>query len=94
MMPVMAVVMTAADGLRKILNVRKLTALRGVGEVRCELVKLAGRRRISITLGGLGSILQIRGDLLGDLLIFGGIGLLELLELAQHFRERGKLPVV
>ena len=90
----MMMVMAAADGLRQILHVGKLTALRGAGEVRRKLVELGRLRRIAVRRGGLRGGLQVGSDLLGDLLVLGWIRLLELLERAHQLSERRKLGVL
>ena len=88
-MAVMVVMMAAAaDGLRQVRNVGKLAALRRGGEIAGELGELTGRGRIPVGGCSLGGGLQIGGDLLGDLLIFGRIRLLQLLQSAQQLRER------
>ena len=90
----MMMVMAATDGLRQILNVGKLAALGGAGEVRGELVELGGLCRIAVRRGGLGGGLQVCGDLLGDLLVLGWIRLLKLLQSAHELSERRKLAVL
>lgn len=87
-MMVAAVMMAAAHGLRQVLDIGKLTARGSVGEVGGKLIQLSGRAGVAVRLSGLRSTLQIRGDLLRDLLVFRGIGLLQLLERAQHLSER------
>lgn len=90
----MVMMVMATERLCQILNVRELAALRGIREVRRKLVELIGRRRIAVRLRGLCGALQVRGDLLCDLLVLGWVRLLKLLERAQQFREGGKLAVV
>ena len=85
---VVMVPLTAAYRLRKILKIGKLTALGGTGKIACELVKLTRGVGITLGLGGLGGGLQIAGDIGGHLLVFCGIGLLELLKRAGELRER------
>jgi len=90
----MAVMMAAADGLRQVLDVGELAALRGAGEVRGKLAELVGCCRVAIRGGGLSGGLQVGGDLPGKLLILGWIRLLKLLESAQQLRQWRKLTVV
>ena len=90
----MMVVMAPANGLRQILHVRELAALRGVGEVRRKLVELGRLGRIAVRRGGLCGVLQIRGDLLSDLLVLGWIRLMKLLQRAHELSERRKLAVL
>lgn len=78
-MMVMMVMASTANCIRQILDVRKLVVLRCIGEVRRKLVQLVRRRRVSVLLSGLGRVLQIGSDLLGDLLVLGRIRLLKLL---------------
>lgn len=77
------VMMMAACGLRQILEIGHLAALRGCREVCCKLTELIRCRRIAVCLGRLGGALQVLRDLLGDLLILRWIRLLELLERAH-----------
>jgi len=63
----------AADRFRQILDVGELAVLRGIREVRRQLVELVRRSRVAVRLGRLGGALQVRGDLLRDLLILGWI---------------------
>ena len=88
MMAVVMMMAPTADGLRQIRNVGKLATLRRSGEIRGELGELVGRGGIPVGGRGLCSTLQIAGDLLGDLLIFGWIRLLQLLQGAHQLRER------
>jgi len=90
----MMVVVMAADRLSQILDVGELAALRGLGKVRRKLVKLACGCRIAIGLGSLSGTLQVRGDLLRDLLVLGGVRLLKLLERAQQLGQRRELGAV
>ena len=90
----MIMMVVATDRLCQILDVGKLAVLRGVGEVRRELVELVRLSRIAARLCSLGGALQVRGDLLCDLLILGWIRLQKLLQRAQQLRERRKLAVV
>lgn len=80
----MMMVVAAADRLREILDVWQLPGLRGGGEIRRELVELAGRGRIAGRLGRLGGALQVGGDLRGYLLILRGVRLLQLLQGVQE----------
>ncbi len=86
MMTPTMMVMTRS-GLRQILKVGELTADRGVGEVRRQLVELTGGRRVAVRLSGLSGALEVRRDLLRDLLVFGRVRLLKLLQLADQLRE-------
>jgi len=90
----MVVVAVTTDCLRQILDVGELTAVRGAGEVRRELAELVRRCRAAVRLSCLSCALQVRGDLLRDLLIFGWVRLLELLKGAQQLGERRKLGAV
>jgi hypothetical protein len=80
----MVVVMAAGSAgthrLRQILHIRKLTALRGAGEIRGQLIELARRGGIAVGGSSLRRTLQVGGDLLRHLLILRGVGLLELLQ--------------
>jgi hypothetical protein len=78
----MMVMVVPTGSLRQILDAGKLSALGRIREVRGKLVELVRDSGIARRLGGLGSRLQVRGDLLGDLLVFGWIGLLKLLQRA------------
>jgi len=78
----------ATHRLSQILDVGELAALRGVREVRRKLVEVVRRRRIAVRLGSLGSALQVRRDLLCDLLVLGRVRLLKLLERVQQMGER------
>ena len=84
----MMVMPTARDGLGQILNIGQLAGLGGIGEVRRQGAELVRRGRIAVRLGGLGRILQVRGDLLCDLLVLRRIRLLKLLEDAHQLGER------
>ena len=86
-MMMMAVVM-APHRLRRVLNVGELAVLRGIGEIRRKLVELSRRCRITARLGSLRGGLQIRGDLLCDLLILGWVRLLKLLQRIHQLDER------
>src|ERR1017187_949775 len=90
----MMMMVMATDRLSQILHVGELAALRGVRKVRRKLVELGRRCRIAVRLGGLSGVLQVRGDLLGDLLVLGWIRLLKLLECAHELGERRKLAVL
>ena len=87
----MMMVMARADRLRQILHIRELSALRGAGEVRRQLIELRGLRRIAVRSGGLRGAFQVRRDLLRDLLVLGRIRMLKLLQRAHHLSERRKL---
>jgi hypothetical protein len=90
----MMVMSTAADGLRQVRDVGELAALRSVGKIGRQLVELRGRRRIAIRGRGLGRSVQVGGDLLRYLLVFGWVRLLQLLQRAHQLGERRKLAVV
>ena len=90
----MMMVMVATEGLSQILNVGELTAVRRVGEVCRELAELVRRCRVAVRLGRFSGRLQVRGDLLGDLLILGRVRLLKLLKRAEQAGERRKLAAV
>ena len=94
MAAMMMVMAAAADSLRQILNIGELATLGSIREIRRELIQLRRCRRVAVRRRGLGRILQIRGDLLGDLLVFRGVGLLQLLERAHQLCERRKLAVI
>ena len=86
---VMMMTMTARAGrLCQVLEVRHLAVLRRVAEIRRQLAKLVCLGDVAAGARCLGRALQILRDLPGDLLIFGRVGLLHLLERAQHLRER------
>ncbi len=88
-MRVMVMMMVMASGsLSQILDVGELAALRGVREVRRKQVELSCRCRITVRLSSLGGALELRGDLLGYLLVLGGVRLLKLLERRQQLGER------
>ena len=87
-------VMMAADRLGQILDVGELAGLRGVRKIGGKLVELGRRCGVAIRLGSLGGALQIRGDLLGNLLVLGRVRLLQLLERAHQLGEWRKLAVV
>jgi len=89
----MMVTMTAG-GLRQILDVGKLAALRGARKIVRKLGELVCRRRIALRRGGLGGGFQIRRDLLGNLLVLGRVRLLKLLEHAHQLGEGRKLAVI
>ena len=88
------VMVMATHGLSQILDIGELVVLRGISKIGGELGELTGGRRIALRLGGLSRARKVRGDLLGDLLILGGVRLLELLECVQHLSERRKLAAV
>src|SRR5579863_6849351 len=77
----------AADRLREILQVGKLTGLRSIGEVGRQLSELARCRGVSLRLGRLRGALQVGGDLRRHLLVFGRVRLLKLLKDAGQLRE-------
>jgi hypothetical protein len=84
----MMVVVMAPHRLRRVLNVGELAALGSIGEIRRKLVELSRRCRITARLGSLRGGLQIRGDLLCDLLILGWVRLLKLLQRIHQLDER------
>jgi len=86
--------MVTAQSLRQILHIWKLAVLRSARKVAGQLVQLVGRVGISIRLRGLGGGLQIRRDLLSDLLVLTRIRLLKLLERAHDLDEWRKLTIV
>ena len=81
------VVSAAPNGLRQILNVRKLAAGGSGCEVFRQFRQLIRLRGVAIGLGGLRGRLQVGGNLLGDLLILSRVCLLQLLQRAQQLRE-------
>ena len=87
-------VVMAPHGLGQSLDAGELAAGRGIGEVRRKLGELIRRCRIPARLGGLGGGLQVGGDLRGDLLVLGWVGLLQLLQCAHQLREWRKLAVI
>src|ERR1039458_1011208 len=89
MAPMMVV--DAGNRLRQILNVGKLPALRGGRKVRGQLVELGRGRRVAVRGGGFGGALQVGRDLPGDLLVFGWVGLLKLLQGTQQLGKGRKL---
>lgn len=84
----------AASRFCQILEVRQLTGLRCRREVGRKLGELGRSAGIPISCSGLRRGRQIRRNGLGDLLILGWVGLLQLLERARQLRERRKLAVV
>lgn len=76
----MVTVMAASNRLSEVLKIRQLTAGRSIGEIRRELVELRGLRRVATGLRGLRGALQVSGYFLGDLCVFRGVRLLELLK--------------
>lgn len=88
------VMMMAGHRLRQILDVRQLAALGGIRKVCGQLIELVGRTGVSTRLGALGGALQIGGDLLGELLVLVGVGLLELLERVEQLGKWRELAIV
>ena len=84
MMVVMTAMTMAGLGcLRQILYVRQLAALGGAGEIGGKLIQGIRCRGLAFGLGGRRGFLEIGGDLLGNLLILGRVGLLQLLQRAH-----------
>lgn len=83
-MHVVAVAMpvTGADCLSQILNIRKSVVLGGIGKIGGQLVQFSSLGRVVIRGGHLGCILQVGCNLGRHLLVFGRIGLLQLLQRA------------
>ena len=75
--------MTTAQRLSQILHVRELSALGGVGKIGGKLGELGRFGSIAGCCGGLRGGLEVGCDLRRDLLILGGVRLLQLLELAH-----------
>lgn len=84
----MVMPMSAANRLGKVLDVRKCIVLRSRAEVVGKLVQLIGLGGIAVRARGGCSVLQIGRDLGCDLLIFGWVGLLQLLQRAHNLGER------
>lgn len=80
--------------LGQVLNIRQLAILRSIFEIRCKLAELACGRSISSLLRSLGGGLKIGRDLLRNLLIFGWVGLLQLLKRTQKLRKRREVAAV
>ena len=76
------------DRLREILQIGKLAALGGVGEIGRELTELARRAGIPLRLRGLSGGLQIRRNLLGHLCVLSRVRLLNLLQRTHQLRKR------
>ena len=87
-------VMAGHGGLRQIRDVRELVALRRVGEIGGKLVERVGLGRVPARLSGGRGLLQVGRELLRDLLVFGRIALLQLLQGAHQLRKRRELRVV
>lgn len=79
-MVVMVMAMCATRRLRQILDVGQLSCLRGVRKVVGQLVEFTGSRRVALRLSRLRRVLQVGSNLPSHLLVFGRIGLLELLQ--------------
>ena len=88
------VVVMAAESFGQILNTGKLAATGSIGEVRPELVQFVGRIGVSLGLRRLCGVMQVRRDMLGDLLILRRVVLLKLLERAQRLGKGGKPAIV
>ena len=93
-MEMMMMMVMATDCLGQIFDVGELAGLRCIGKVAGKLVEFVRRCRIALRLGGLRGVLQIGGDLLGNLLVLGWVRLLKLLERAHQLGEGRKLAVV
>ena len=87
------VMMMAAHRLRQILHVRELTALGSIAKVGGKLGELGRLGSIAGRRGGLSGGLEVRGDLLRDLLVLGWVRLLQLLEVTHQLSE-GRKPAV
>ena len=83
--------MPSADGRRQILNVGKLSALRGICEVFRQRRKLRSFGAVSVLVGSGSRRLQVGGNLLCRLLVLSGVRLFQLLESAQQLSEWGTL---
>ena len=83
--------MPPAHGLRQVLDIGKRIVLGSIGKVRGELVQLGGQFGVAVGGGRLGGALEVRRDLRRDLLILGGVRLLQLLE---RTGERGEEVLV
>ena len=90
----MVVVSASTDSLGEILQVRKLTSLRSVGEIRGELAELAGRAGVALRRGRLRGAIQISRYLRRYLGILRWIRLLQLLQRAGQLSEGRKLAAV
>ena len=90
----MVVVMMSAERLRQILHIRELAALGSVAKVGGKLGELARFGSIAGRRGGLCGGLEVRGDLLRDLLVLGWVRLLQLLEVTHQLSEGRKLAFV
>jgi hypothetical protein len=89
----MMVVVMSAECLRQILDARELIALRGIRKVSGQLIELVCQRGIALRLSALGARLEVRSDLLGNLLVLRWVRLLNLLENAHQLGE-GRKPAV
>jgi hypothetical protein len=93
-MHVMVMTVMPTHRLRQILDVGEVAALRRIRKIRGKLAELGRRGGIALRLRILRGALQIRGDLLGNLLVFGRVRLLKLLQFAHHLGERRKPAVI
>lgn len=93
-MVVMVMAICATRRLRQILDVGQLSCLRGVRKVVGQLVEFTGSRRVALRLSRLRRVLQVGSNLPSHLLVFGRIGLLELLQRVQQLSEGRKLAAV
>lgn len=84
----------AADCLCEVLDIGELAGLAGVGKVRGKLSKLIRRGGVAFRCRGLRCVSQIGGNLLRHLLVFGRVGLLELLQRAHQFGKGRELAIV
>ena len=78
----MVMPMRAEYGLSQILNIRKGIVLGGIGKIGGQLVQFGSLGRVAIRGGRVGCILQVGRNLGRHLLVFGRIGLLQLLQRA------------
>ena len=87
------VMMMAAHRPRHVLHGRELAALGGARKVVRKLRQLGCLGSIAGRRGGLSGGLEVRGDLLRDLLVLGRVRLLQFLELTHQLSE-GRKPAV
>ena len=87
-------VVKPAQGLGQAADARQLAARGSVLEVGGKRAKLRCSGGITLRLGRLRGGLQVRGDLLRDLLILGRVLLLQLLERAHQLGKGRKLLAI